>query len=79
VDDVVILNRPALAVSLTIRRYFGATSTGKALAYSGEGRLHRPGGHGLVIGRLVLTESGAAGALCFASLGIRMVPAATWD
>ena len=78
-DDVVILQRPAPAASLKIRPYFGATFAGKALAYSDEGRMHRPGGHGLVIGRLVLTESGAARALCFASLGVRMVPAGTCD
>jgi type IV fimbrial biogenesis protein FimT len=74
-----VLERPAAAGGVTIRPYFGATFSGRVLSYTGEGRLHRPGGQGLVIGRLVLTQHGAARSLCFASLGVRMVAAAVCD
>jgi hypothetical protein len=68
-----------VAAGVSIRPYFGATYSGRVLSYTAEGQLHRPGGQGLVIGRLVLSENGAARALCFASLGVRMVGAATCD
>jgi type IV fimbrial biogenesis protein FimT len=74
-----ILERPPIAGGLTIRPYFGATYTGRVLTYTPVGRLHRPGGQGLVIGRLVLSLDGAARSLCFASLGVRPVAAATCD
>jgi len=74
-----LLERPPIGGGLSIRPYFGATYSGKVLSYSAEGRLHRPGGRGLVIGRLVLSIDGAARSLCFASLGVRSVAAATCD
>jgi hypothetical protein len=43
------------------------------------GRLHRPDGEGLVIGRLVLALDGASRALCFASLGVRAVATASCE
>ena len=72
-----LVERPSAAASVTIRPYFGATYSGKVLSYSGEGRLHRPGAHRLVIGRLVLALDGATRSLCFASLGVRVVAAPT--
>lgn len=74
-----IVERPPAAGGVAIRPFFGATYSIKVLSYGGEGRLHRPGGRGLVIGRLVLGLNGAARALCFASLGVRVVAAATCD
>ena len=74
-----ILERQPIAGGMTIRPYFGATYSGRVLSYKGEGRLHRPGGQGLVIGRLVFALDGGARALCFASLGVRPVATATCD
>jgi len=74
-----LVERAPVANGATIRPYFGATYSGKVLSYSAEGRLHRPGGQGLVIGRLVLSLDGATRSLCFASLGVRSVAAATCD
>jgi type IV fimbrial biogenesis protein FimT len=74
-----LVERPPVASGVSIRPYFGATYSGKVLSYGAEGRLHRPGGQGLVIGRLVLSLEGANRSLCFASLGVRSVAAATCD
>jgi len=74
-----VLERPLAAEGMTIRPFFGVTVTGKVLSYSAEGRLHRPGGRGLVIGRLVFALDGATRSLCFASLSMRTVAAATCD
>ena len=74
-----IIERPPIAGGMAIRPYFGATYSGKVLSYSGEGRLHRPGAHRLVIGRLVLALDGATRSLCFASLSVRVVAAPTCD
>ena len=78
-DEERIVERPALGRDVAIRAHFGATYPGKVLSYSADGRLHRPGGQGLVIGRLVLSENGAARSICFASLGFRMVAAPTCE
>jgi len=78
-DEDTLVERPRVADGVTIRPYFGATYSGKVLSYSGEGRLHRPGAHRLVIGRLVLALDGATRSLCFASLGVRVVAAPTCD
>lgn len=78
-DEETIVERPLAAGGMTIRPYFGALFPGTVLSYNAEGRLHRPGGRGLVLGRLVLTLDGAARSLCFASLGMRTVAAATCD
>ena len=77
--EQVIAERQSMADSVTIRPYFGATYPGTVLTYSAQGRLHRPGGQGLVIGRLVLSHSGQSRAVCFASLGFRPVAAPTCD
>jgi type IV fimbrial biogenesis protein FimT len=77
--EATLLERPSVAGGLTIRPFFGAAYSGRVLSYSAAGRLHRPGGQGLVIGRLVLSLDGAARALCFASLGVRSVAEATCD
>ena len=74
-----VLERPLAAAGMTIRPHFGVTVTGKVLSYSAEGRLHRPGGRGLVIGRLVFALDGATRSLCFASPSMRTVAAATCD
>ncbi len=74
-----LVERPAITGGLSIRPYFGATYSGRVLSYTPAGRLHRPGGQGLVIGRLVLTLDGAARSLCFASLGVRPVGSATCE
>lgn len=78
-NEEVIAERPALAPGLRVSAHFGATYTGRVLSYTGEGRLHRPGGAGLVIGRLVFTRAGAIRTFCFASLGMRMVSATSCD
>lgn len=78
-NEQIIVERSPTAAGISIRPYFGATYSGRVLSYTGEGRLHRPGGEGLIIGRLVLSQNGAARSLCFASLGVRTVPAATCD
>jgi len=74
-----LVDRLPVAGGATIRPFFGATYSLKVLSYSAEGRLHRPGGQGLVIGRLVLSLDTATRSLCFASLGVRGVAAATCD
>jgi Tfp pilus assembly protein FimT len=78
-DEQMILERPPIAGGLAIRPYFGATYPGRVLSYTPVGRLHRPGGQGLVIGRLVLSLEGASRSLCFASLGLRGVSGGTCD
>jgi len=78
-DEETIVERPPVADGVRVQPYFGATYSGQVLSYAPSGRLHRPGGQGLVIGRLVLSQNGAVRSLCFASLGVRMVPAATCD
>lgn len=74
-----IVERPQTVASLTIRPFFGALFQGTVLSYNAEGRLHRPGSRGLVLGRLVLTLDGTSRSLCFASLSLRTVEAATCD
>lgn len=74
-----LLERPLDAEGLTIRPHFGALFAGTVLSYNAEGRLHRPGGRGLVLGRLVLTLEASTRSLCFASLGVRIVAAASCD
>jgi hypothetical protein len=74
-DEETLLVRTSPSAAMTIRAQFGATFSGTVLSYTGQGRLHRPGGQGLVIGRLGLSESGATRSLGFASLGVRMTPA----
>ena len=78
-DEETLAERPLAAAGMTIRPYFGPMYPGTVLSYNAEGRLHRPGGRGMVLGRLVLTLDGAARSLCFASLGMRIVPAPTCD
>lgn len=78
-DEELLVERPPIAGRPNVTPFFGATFSGRVLSYNPEGRLHRPGGQGLVIGRLVLQQDGAARSLCFASLGVRMVPAAICD
>ena len=78
-DEEIIVERPLATAGMTIRPYFGALFPGTVLSYNAEGRLHRPGGRGLVLGRLVLTLDGVTRSLCFASLGARTVAAATCD
>jgi len=78
-DEETIAERPLAAEGMTIRPHFGALFPGTVLSYNAEGRLHRPGGRGLVLGRLVLTLDGATRSLCFASLSMRTVAAASCD
>ena len=78
-SESTLVERPAAAGSIRIRPHFGANHSGRVLSYNGEGKLHRPGGQGLVIGRLVLTLDGASRSLCFASLGVRSVTAPACD
>jgi len=78
-DEETVAERPLAAEGTIIRPYFGVTTPGTVLSYNAEGRLHRPGGRGMVLGRLVLSLGGATRSLCFASLGMRAVAAATCD
>lgn len=78
-DEETVIERPLAAEGMSIRPFFGAMISGTVLSYNSEGRLHRPGGQGLILGRLVLTLDGAARSLCFASLSMRTVAAATCD
>ena len=78
-DEETIVERPLAVEGMSIRPHFGALFAGTVLSYNAEGRLHRPGGQGLVLGRLVLTLDGAVRSLCFASLSMRTVAAATCD
>lgn len=78
-DEETVAERPLAADGMSIRPHFGALFPGTVLPYNAEGRLHRPGGRGLVLGRLVLTLDGATRSLCFASLGLRTAAAATCD
>jgi type IV fimbrial biogenesis protein FimT len=74
-----LVERPPIDGGMRIQPFFGATYSGRVLSYGAMGRLHRPGGQGLVIGRLALSLDGAARSLCFASLGVRSVAASTCD
>jgi type IV fimbrial biogenesis protein FimT len=78
-NEETIAERPLAEEGMTIRPYFGALFPGTVLSYNAEGRLHRPGGRGLVLGRLVLTLDGSTRSLCFASLSMRTVAAASCD
>ena len=78
-DEETLVERPRAAEGMSIRPFFGAMISGTVLSYNSEGRLHRPGGQGLILGRLVLTLDGGARSLCFASLSMRTVAAATCD
>lgn len=69
-----LLERLPAAKGLTITPRFGATYPGRVLSYDPQGRLHRPGKAGLVIGRLELAHRGLTRSLCFASLGVRIAP-----
>jgi type IV fimbrial biogenesis protein FimT len=77
--EELIVERLPIADRLQIKAHFGATFSGKVLTYRSSGRLHRPGGQGLVIGRLALTLDGESRSLCFASLGVRPVAGAVCD
>lgn len=74
-----LVERPLAVAGMTVRPYFGALFPGTVLSFNAEGRLHRPGSRGLVLGRLVLTLDGTSRSLCFASLSMRTVDAATCD
>ena len=78
-DEETLVERPLDVEGIEVRPYFGSLFPGTVLSYNAEGRLHRPGGRGLVLGRLVLTLDGATRSLCFASLSMRTVAAATCD
>lgn len=65
------------APGLTITPHFGVTYPGTVLSYESTGRLARPGGHGLVLGRLTLTQGSETRSVCFASLRFRVVKAMT--
>jgi type IV fimbrial biogenesis protein FimT len=78
-DEETLVERPLGIAGMTIRPHFGTLFPGTVLPYGAEGRLHRPGGQGLVLGRLVLTLEGTSRSLCFASLSVRIVAAATCD
>lgn len=65
------------ATGMTITPHFGITYSGTVLSYRSEGRLARPGGEGLVLGRLTLTQGGEVRSLCFASVRLRVAKSAT--
>lgn len=73
VGEETLVERPLAAEGISFRPYFGSLYRGTVLPYDAEGRLHRPGGRGLVLGRLALTLDGVVRSLCFASLGMRTV------
>jgi type IV fimbrial biogenesis protein FimT len=76
-DEPVIRQFAPSAPGLTITPHFGATYAGTVLSYDGTGRLVRPGGHGLVLGRLTLTQGIETRSVCFASLRFRVVKSTT--
>jgi type IV fimbrial biogenesis protein FimT len=76
-DETVIRDFSPMAPGMAITPNFGITYAGTVLSYESTGRLARPGSHGLVLGRLTLTQGGDVRSLCFASLRMRVVRAAT--
>ena len=79
VGEPLIAERQLAVSGLSIAPRFGALHTGDALAYGGDGRLHRSGSHGMVLGRLVISYGVDVRSLCFASLGMRVTAAATCE
>jgi len=75
--EQVIRDYSASAPGLTITPHFGITYPGTVLSYESTGRLARPGGQGLVLGRLSLAQGGDVRTLCFASTRLRVVKALT--
>jgi type IV fimbrial biogenesis protein FimT len=75
-DEQVIRNFTPAAPGMAITPHFGVTYAGTVLSYESTGRLARPGGHGLVLGRLTLTQGGEVRSLCFASIRLRVEKAA---
>lgn len=76
-DETVIRDFSPMAPGMAITPNFGITYAGTVLSYESTGRLARPGSHGLVLGRLTLAQGGEVRSLCFASLRMRVVRAAT--
>ncbi|MGE5319219.1 MAG: GspH/FimT family pseudopilin [Hyphomicrobiaceae bacterium] len=76
-DEPVIRDFAPAAPGMTITPSFGITYAGTVLSYESIGRLAHPGSHGLVLGRLTLAQGGDVRSLCFASLRVRVVKAAT--
>ncbi len=74
--EMVIAERQLAFRGLSIAPRFGALHAGDALAYGSDGRLHRSGSHGMVLGRLVMSYGGEVRSVCFASLGLRITAAA---
>ena len=75
--EIVLRSSVLEARGLTIAAHFGISYSGKAISYDALGRPQRPGSHGLLLGRLVLTQGSEARSLCFASLRVRVAKATT--
>lgn len=76
-DEPVLRDFSPAAPGMAITPNFGITYAGTVLSYESSGRLARPGNHGLVLGRLTLTQGGEVRTLCFASLRVRVVKTTT--
>jgi type IV fimbrial biogenesis protein FimT len=59
--------------STAISAHFGATHSRDALSYSPVGVVRKPGGEGLVLGRITLSAGKEVRTLCFSSLTMRVV------
>ncbi len=76
-DEILIRSSSLEARGLAIAAHFGASYSGTAISYDAIGRPQRPGSHGLLLGRLVLTQGSEARSLCFASLRVRVTKGST--
>jgi type IV fimbrial biogenesis protein FimT len=69
--ETLLRESAALDRQIRVESAFGATYRGDVLSFDPTGVARRPGGQGLVLGRIVLTSDGATQTLCFSSLAVR--------
>jgi type IV fimbrial biogenesis protein FimT len=75
--ETLLRNSALSAPGLTVTPNFGAVDAGRAISYNSSGQPARPGSKGLVLGRMTLAQGASMRRLCFASLRVRVVSAAT--
>ncbi len=69
--ETLLREAAALDRQIKVESAFGKTYRGDVLSFDATGVARRPGGNGLVLGRIVLTSDGAHQTLCFSSLAVR--------
>lgn len=75
--ETVVREFAAPASSISFRTCFGAGATGTVFSVDDTGFVRRPGGHGLFMGRLVLSQYGESRALIFSATRVRIAAGVT--